>query len=435
MTNKSSESSGQRDAHDIGHAEDAHTPKPATTVGDSSNWSGGDGGKSTERTTGNISWGQSTEIEPEEQAAQVSGGGSEDEDFPFYPFPNLLIYLGFAGLFLYLAIGIIIEYVESQRNPPAIVEFLVDEAQLLPGFVLCNYDFSVPLSAYIFTSLLSEQLTGGAGNATYTYYGTDGSTSNFPVPYEKHLECPGLGTIDSCLVFDLPLDAFVETELCVERISLSIALELNTSAYSPLAIGMGTTGYLFDTEPYADIGGVPQELLCAEQVVASCAGTGANSDVGSISCDLPTQTEISAPAGSVTYLTLTRMETKNTKCNKYETTWSTSAQSAKLNPQSQFLSMLGMGSDPGEYAFLSLDVSSSTFRQISYRSISWKAMFGSIAGWFGALSDGWGIITLILMLQATYLRRKELSQAAINIAKNPVESVRCMAPAGTKVQK
>ena len=419
-------------------------PSESSTLsadGDINNGPSG-GGQSTERTAGTnvISWGESTEIAPEEQAApaQASASGAssgddndEDDDFPFYPFPNLIIYLGFAGLFLYLAIGIIIEYVESRRNPPAVVEFFTDKTQLLPGFVLCNYDFSVPLSSYVYTSLLSEQTIGGAGNLTY--YGTDGTTSAFPVPYEKHLECPGVGTIESCLVFDMPLDAFVETDLCTERISLNIALTLNTSAYSPFAMGLGTIGYLFDTEPYADIGGVPQELLCAEQALASCAGTGSNNDVDSISCNLPTQTEVSAPAGSATILKLTRMETKNTKCNKYETTWSSSTQSARLNPQ--FLSMLGYESDADEYAFLSLEVSSSTFRQISYRPISWKAMFGSIAGWFGALSDGWGIITLILMLQATFLRRKQLSQAAINIAKNPVESVRCLGPSGAKGQK
>ena len=417
-------------------------PSESSTLsadGDINNGPSG-GGQSTERTAGTnvISWGESTEIAPEEQAApaQASASGAssgddndEDDDFPFYPFPNLIIYLGFAGLFLYLAIGIIIEYVESRRNPPAVVEFFTDKTQLLPGFVLCNYDPSVPLSAYVSTSLLSEQMTGG--NATY--YGTDGTTSAFPIPYERHLECPGIGTMESCLVFDIPLDAFVETDLCVERIALNIAMDLNTSAYSPFAPGLGTYGYLFDSEPYADIGGVPQELLCAEQVFASCAGTGSNNDVDSISCNLPTQTEVAAPAGSITYLSLTRMETKNTQCNKYETTWSSSTQSARLNPQ--FLSMFGYESDAGEYAFLYLDLSSSTFRQISYRSISWKAMFGSIAGWFGALSDGWGVITLILMLQATFLRRKQLSQAAINIAKNPVESVRCLGPSGAKGQK
>lgn len=416
---------------------------PTPTDGDV-NWSGdANGGQSTERTTSTstnvISWGESTEIAPEEQPAPAhqanaygasNGGDNENDDFPFYPFPNLLIYLAFAGLFLYLAIGIIIEYVQSQRNPPAIVEFLTDETQLLPGFVLCNYDFAVPLSAVVSTSLLSQQLTGGG---TATYFGTDGSPSSFPVPYERHLECPGIGTIDSCLVFDVPLRAFVETDQCVERIPLSIAMELNTSAYSPFPPGLGAFGYLFDSEPYADIGGVPQELLCAEQALASCAGAGSNSDVDSITCNLPTQTEVAAPAGSITYLKLTRMETKNTQCNKYETTWSTSAQNARLNPQ--FLSMLGMESDPDEYAFLTLEVSSSTFRHISYRSISWKAMFGSIAGWFGALSDGWGVITVILMLQATFLRRRELSQAAINIAKKPVESVRCLGPTVTKGQK
>lgn len=75
----------------------------------------------------------------------------------------------------------------------------------------------------------------------------------------------------------------------------------------------------------------------------------------------------------------------------------TSPNSAKLNPS--FLDMFGLGNGAEEYAVLALELSTSTFRRISYRPISWKAMFGSVAGWFGALSDGWGIITLVLMLQ------------------------------------
>ena len=92
-----------------------------TPTDDNVKWSGdAGGGQSTERNTSTctsgISWGESTEIAPEEQAAPAHqanahgpsiGDGNEDDDFPFYPSPNLLIYLAFAGLFLYLAIGIL----------------------------------------------------------------------------------------------------------------------------------------------------------------------------------------------------------------------------------------------------------------------------------------------------------------------------------------
>eukprot|EP00955_Chlamydomonas_euryale_P069883 360617-Chlamydomonas_euryale.AAC.2 len=42
--------------------------------------------------------------------------------------------------------------------------------------------------------------------------------------------------------------------------------------------------------------------------------------------------------------------------------------------------------------------------QVTYTSLSFQAMLGSIAGWFGFLSDGFGFVTIVFILQKLFLQ-------------------------------
>jgi len=44
--------------------------------------------------------------------------------------------------------------------------------------------------------------------------------------------------------------------------------------------------------------------------------------------------------------------------------------------------------------------------QTTYNPISGQSMFGSLSGWFGFLTDGWGVLSLLFFTERTalYLR-------------------------------
>jgi len=46
--------------------------------------------------------------------------------------------------------------------------------------------------------------------------------------------------------------------------------------------------------------------------------------------------------------------------------------------------------------------------EITYQPVSALAFFGSLAGWFGVLTDGWGIISVMYTLERIILYKKDL---------------------------
>mmetsp|Transcript_6791 Transcript_6791/g.15203 ORF Transcript_6791/g.15203 Transcript_6791/m.15203 type:complete len:402 (-) Transcript_6791:42-1247(-) len=300
------------------------------------------------------------------------------------PVFNILILLALFGFFIFNAQNIIKDYLESQKNPPSSIKVVDGEEILFPVILICNSIYNVNMS-YVGEGPLYSGANCSDVQGCDSYFGWVNITSTGGNSDRQHCllvdasSLPGVHSLDN---LDLTNGTRFET--------LQISLDIDDLASTPDDPFVGVEIYVYSKITYEDIGPVLVPETSTETVVNQQALL-ALADGGNI-------------AGVLQYsafkLSLVKTEVANEALSPFHA-YTLNTASAPLNPK--FLktdSMIVL-----EFAF-----SSSRVTTISFAPSSFSSFFGSLGGWIGVCSDGWGVLTLVFFFEKLFLRTTRARQ-------------------------
>ena len=307
---------------------------------------------------------------------------------PFFHF-NFFPYAFVAGLFLYMVYSIAVDYKERLRSPPTSSKLSSDLKQRFPMLVLCNYEEDLPIHPLraIFRNTLHDIEVDVTGSF---------------VP----INCDGAPT--ECAVLDVEFPAFQSTEnerACIDKFYLDVVADIDPAAYSRTPY-RGAEAYLWKKGNRRKV----EENLCSDALYYSRCSTlatvydGCSEELGELAYD-----EFPVPAGSATLVSLSTSVTQFApECDVMFTSWNpkvTSMPYAESVVNSWF---------PSNYSFdidgiilMTMAFTTPRVTVTTYNYVSASAFFGSLAGWFGVCTDGWGIISALYMIERLILYLKD----------------------------
>jgi len=299
---------------------------------------------------------------------------------PFFHL-NLCCYVISTAFFLYMAVVITEDFVDQQKNPPTTTKIQNDVAQPFPGILVCNLDDAAPLVLL---------------RATFHNDTDNGSPYNIS-DRVKPLEC------DKCLLLEGTFPAFdyddANTQNCAGKNSLALVLDVNVENYSnSTPFFVGVEGFLFAPSAGEEI----TEAFC-NRVAPRCQTLAPSfedcpEDLTSLSFE-----PFRASARIGTFLSLTRSETQHAPdCDQSILRWNPVTTTMEFNSMAIDLITGSLGA-ADSLVVLQFEFSSPQVAKTTYNPISGQSMFGSLSGWFGFLTDGWGVISTVFFFERTFL--------------------------------
>lgn len=297
---------------------------------------------------------------------------------PFFYF-NFLLYAGAMATFGYMAYTITTDYQNQQVGPPTSTILNPDLNLEFPGIILCNLDPDVMI----------EPL----------YVGYDNGTADAPydiLDQAKRIDCPQYD-LSQCIIIDGKFPAFESSEgpsgvkQCSRRNTMTIIASVNSEAYSNTSLFVGAYAFLFEGGQGAAVSNAfcnAENTKCRslENATDTC-----DEDSSKLSLD---DFIVSSNVGSYVYLNK-RLIQESVSCNQYVQSWNPNVQTMAINPRAFENIFEANYTESGRDAVsITLEFSDSKVTEISYNPTSTSAMFGSLAGWFGVLTDGWGLVTV-----------------------------------------
>lgn len=334
--------------------------------------------------------------------APATGGGDDDEsEAPWYKSPdgsffmerrtpffrfNFFAYACALGFFLYMCYSITVAFIEQNDSPPTTSKVRVDLEQNFPLLMLCNFEEDLPM-------LPIKAL------ARNDYIETD-VTDSF-----KPLVCGSYVT--DCLMLDVELPAFASVgtgsdKVCGSRNLITVVADVDAAHYTEKPL-RGAWGYLSQRGPEAEI----TERLCSGLFLESRCSTlatvdeGCTEEVGTLAFD-----EFAASAGIGSLVTLsTETSQFSPDCEVTYTTWNPKVTSLPFVEDvvasyfSNLTDIPGYTYDPNSIILMTMEFTKPRVKETTYNRVSGSAYFGSLAGWLGACSDGWGIISILFIVE------------------------------------
>jgi hypothetical protein len=302
-----------------------------------------------------------------------------DRREPFFRF-NLLAFVVSMGAFIYLTVVITKDYIDQKANPPTSTKITKDVLQSFPGMILCNRDANTPLTV----------ISGW-------YENTSGENS-------EEIDISGqiqpIGCSNNCVILDGNFPAFGadpdDANACRGSNYITIALDVNLDSYDNSTIFAGLDGYLIAP----DSGATTIEAFCANSAPSCQASLPSSDDCPEDISALAFEPFV-ASSSEGTLISLTRTEIQHSpKCGQVLLSWNPIDTTMYFVPSS----LAARGLDIVDsvvllvFAFTGPRVSKTT-----YNAMSGQSMFGSLSGWFGFLTDGWGSISILLFTERTFL--------------------------------
>ena len=305
-----------------------------------------------------------------------------DRREPFFRF-NLLAYMAAMGAFIYLAVVITEDYIEQQANPPTTNKVNKEIQQPFPGMILCNRDVNAPLDVLL--ALFDET----------------GQSDEIDVNIADQIQplvCDGQS--NNCIILDGDFPAFSadpdDISSCGGANSIAIVLDVNLDSYGNRTWFAGIEGYLFTPGSGADIA----EAFCATSA-PSCQSSVPTSDDCPEDVSAVAFEPFVASSSQGTHISLKRTEIQLApNCGQTLLSWNPIGTTMHFVPSSLISRGLNVSDS---VVFLSFEFVGPRVSKTTYNPISGQSMFGSLSGWFGFLTDGWGAISILFFTERTFL--------------------------------
>ena len=315
------------------------------------------------------------------------GSYFQERRVPFFTF-NLLAYCATMGVFVWMAVSITNDYIQQQTNPPTTTLLRQGLDQKLPGVLVCNQDYGTLFS--FAEAFYTNQVSA-----------TDEPEQNI-TDQLKFVPCE-----PSCMYLDAELPAFAREknddggESCVGINSIWLALEIDASSYFNSTLFLGADMYLFQpgngdnfVDAFCNIA-VPR---CRS--LASGFGT-CSENISSLTFDF---TPVTSAIGTVVDLSTSQTE-NSPSCRVDTQSFNPTVTNLAFNPAAleYYFGDNISQVDPNNLIAVSIQFRDSRISETSFTPISAQSMFGSLSGWFGFLTDGWGVISILYAVERTLL--------------------------------
>ena len=311
---------------------------------------------------------------------------------PWFWFNNVCFLIAF-GAFLYFTVTIVQDFIKNQNDPPTATNFNNGLQQLFPGMAFCLHQ--------------AVDVEQPDLEPSFAFYDT-GIDEIDITSQLKPVTCPlkqsTTNSIPSCWYLDGNFSAFEYSSptTCVHRNSITMGLNFNSSDYSSEVMLIGVDGYLFLSGKSAQI----FDAACKDMFPPSCSSLAPIDEECS-----PGQTDLSLEVFFATnrlsnLIFLSRSEVQSApRCDQYKVRWRPQTIVSNYNPN--FFAKINLTeADAENTVLLHFQFVTSDIVKTTYNPQSGPSMFGSLSGWFGFLSDGWGILSLLFICEelTNYLR-------------------------------
>lgn len=282
------------------------------------------------------------------------------------------------------------DYASQIEGPPTTTKLLNGVSQSYPGIIMCNLDIDVPLDIFEAHYITNDDFENSR------------DITGLVTPFLCADEDP---SVASCYGIDASLPAFKASTdgSCDAASTILILLSVNALRYSNYSYQEGVSVYLHKPGFRDSV----LTKLCERQSANGSCGTLAddtaicNSEISDLAYE-----ELTSSTGFVNKVKLqTTTRQFSQSCDQTITSWNPTQFLTKFG--TNFFRLLenatGTRSDDVGYVGLEFSVSSPSITEVTYNPMSGLAFFGGLAGWFGALTDGWGVISILFLAERTFL--------------------------------
>lgn len=305
---------------------------------------------------------------------------------PFFWFNNVIFLLALAT-FIYLAINIFRDFINNRNDPPTATNLRNGLSQSFPGMAFC-----------IHRALDPTQGSQPNLQPLFAFFDNEEEGTVNITDQLKPIRCPNAPKQDeTCWYLDGDFPAF-NTRKCTSRNDILVGFSFNLAEYSKNVPLIGVDGFLFELQK--DI----LESACDNELSFRCTGLSRYNECSSEST--VGFEPFYATSSGVSLIQLQRSETQaNPRCDTTIAQWSPRTVSANIN-QNYLDNMNVTISDQASTVIMDFQFFGADIVKTTYNPQSQASMLGSLSGWFGWLSDGWGLISLMFILEETinYLR-------------------------------
>uniref|UniRef100_A0A7S2ZX45 Uncharacterized protein n=1 Tax=Rhodosorus marinus TaxID=101924 RepID=A0A7S2ZX45_9RHOD len=308
---------------------------------------------------------------------------------------NIPMYLACFGLFVYFTVNIVNDYVDEQENPRTVVSTINEPFQDFPGMLICNNSPNADLTL-IAAFFLPQAILADTGlNVDLSEF----SLASQMVPVQ--INCPGAEeqtTYCYRLTDSIPAYGYQSGDsVCQGENELLFYFDINPDFYDSSTSALGVSAVLANSS-------VIEVLNFCELNVCTTTGAALEDPCnGANEINDPAFDILYATVNAETLVTLEKSVTEDLlSCGRSFIRWNPVTIVSVPNPK---FTALVLGDETVARRLIQLRVRfRSPFIQTTrFESQSFASMIGSMAGWFGFLSDGWGVISLLFMLEKLYV--------------------------------
>eukprot|EP00189_Rhodosorus_marinus_P007350 CAMPEP_0184753268 /NCGR_PEP_ID=MMETSP0315-20130426/44012_1 /TAXON_ID=101924 /ORGANISM="Rhodosorus marinus, Strain UTEX LB 2760" /LENGTH=444 /DNA_ID=CAMNT_0027232639 /DNA_START=189 /DNA_END=1523 /DNA_ORIENTATION=+ len=309
---------------------------------------------------------------------------------------NVPLYFACLGLFVYFTINIVNDYLDQQENPRTVLSTTNEPFQAFPGMLICNNSPGVELT--LIAAFLFPQAAVVDSESDLQF--SDFNLTSRMVPVQ--IDCPGADekpTYCFRLTENIPAYGFLSGDsFCQGQNELYFYLDVNPDLYDSRTSALGVSVLLQDSELIEGLD------FCELRVCTTV--TGSEVDLCNRSDEFlnPGFDVLDASVNAETLVTLQKSVTEDLlSCDRSFTRWNPVTVLSVPNPKFT-AEVLGDETAATRLVQLHVRFRSPFIQTTRFESQSFASMIGSMAGWFGFLSDGWGVISLLFILEKLYVQ-------------------------------
>ena len=323
-------------------------------------------------------------------ASRTSSSSSKKPPFPFFRerrdpffwFNNVCFLIAF-GAFVYFTITIVWDFIKQRNDPPTATNLVTEPKQHFPGFAFCTHQ--------------AHEIEQPALLPLFAEFDNGVEVVDVASQFKK-VECPSTPLQAGCWYLDGDFSAFQfsSPNTCSHRNSITIGLSFNGTQYSSDVMLVGVDGYLF-------LSGKSDQIInsaCGDEfpTCSTLVPIDESDECGMEKTDLSLDYFFATNALS-NLVSLERTERQSSPwCKESLIQWNPTTSLSNYNP-AFFLGKNISVADAESAVLMHIQFSSPTVAKTTYNPQSGPSMFGSLSGWFGFLSDGWGIISLLFIVE------------------------------------
>ncbi len=305
-------------------------------------------------------------------------------EFPFFKerrapwyWLNIIAFVACFASFLYFTVTIIQEFIRNRNNPPTATTLRDGLSQSFPAMPFC----------------IRRGIDKNQPDLKPLYASFDSDDDNLVdiTDQLKPMNCKGIPQNQRCWYLDGTYPAF-DTGACTKRNGISVGFTFNKTEYSREVQLLGIDGFLFAPqvrEQLFDLACRNEGVKCAGGMVPhgdKCQGLGFESFFASTSTTNLIQLHRSESEASV-------------NCDAKIVQWNHNTVAVNTNPNFLDDKLNVTVSDSSSTVLMDFQFFSADIQQTTFNPQSGVSLLGSLSGWFGFLSDGWGILSLLYIIE------------------------------------